>query len=190
MSQRTKFLLLITIFTLPTIVSFVVFYFFPPDRANNYGQLVRPIVTLPAQPLTTLGGADAATMDSLRGKWLLMTRDSGQCADACKTKLYAMKQARQILGREQDRVMRVVLVDDDIVPSEKLRAEFDGTIWIAAKNLSWLGLLPGANVEASRGSAIFAVDTLGNVFMRYPGDPDIKKLSHDIKRVLKASQIG
>lgn len=190
MSQRTKFLLLIAIFTLPTIASFVVFYFFPPDKSNNYGELVRPVVVLPALPLLRLDGQQGVIADSLRGKWLLVTRDSGLCEDACRKKLYAMRQSRQILGREQDRLLRVVLVDDDVVPSNQLQAEFDGTLWLSAKTLSWTKLIPIDKGDSTGRAAIFAVDTLGNVFMRYSSDPDIKRLSNDLKRVLKASQIG
>lgn len=190
MSQRAKFLLLIAIFTLPTIASFVVFYFFPPDKSNNYGELVRPVVVLPAVPLSRLEGQAGVITDGLRGKWLLVTRDSGLCEDACRKKLYAMRQARQILGREQDRLLRVVLVDDDVVPSDKLQAEFEGTLWLSAKNLPWISLMPGEKEVTSARSSIFAVDTLGNLFMRYSSDPDIKRLSNDLKRVLKASQIG
>jgi hypothetical protein len=31
---------------------------------------------------------------------------------------------------------------------------------------------------------------LGNVFIRYDADPDIKRLTKDFQHVLKASQIG
>jgi hypothetical protein len=189
MTQRTKFLLMVALFILPTIASFVVFYFFPPDKSSNYGELVKPIVVLPAQSLSRLDVPGAIT-DGLRGKWLLITRDSGLCEDACRKKLYAMRQARQILGREQERVVRVVLVDDDVVPSVKLQADFEGTLWISAKALSWTALMPRNAADDSGRNGIFAVDTLGNVFMRYSPDPDIKKLANDIKRVLKASQIG
>ncbi|MBL8522939.1 MAG: hypothetical protein JNN20_04560 [Betaproteobacteria bacterium] len=190
MTQRTKFLFLIAIFTLPTIASFVVFYFFPPDRSSNYGELVRPIVTLPALPLSRMDGRADVIADGLRGKWLIVTRDSGLCEDVCRKKLYAMRQARQILGREQDRLIRVVLVDDNVVPSEKLQAEFEGTLWLSAKALTWTSLMPNDKGDSSGRASIFAVDTLGNVFMRYSSDPDIKRMSNDLKRVLKASQIG
>ena len=103
-------------------------------------------------------------------------------------KLYAMRQARLSIGREQDRVVRVILVDDDIAPKAALVGEFQGTIWISAKALPWLAKLP--STEANARNHLYGIDTLGNVFIRYGADPDIKKFSHDIQRVLKASQIG
>ena len=190
MTHRTRLMLLFAMFILPTIASFVVFYFFPPAKTSNYGNLIVPVVVLPEIQLARLGDGIEPISPGLRGKWLMVTRDSGQCEEACRKKLYAMRQARLILGREQDRVLRIVLVDDDVVPAVQLQNEFAGTIWISAKTSSRLSALPAAPDDHSGRSAIYAVDTLGNVFMRYGADPDIKKFSHDIQRVLKASQIG
>ena len=38
--------------------------------------------------------------------------------------------------------------------------------------------------------AIYLVDPLGNLVLRYPEDPDIKGIGKDLGRVLKASGIG
>lgn len=190
MNQRAKFLLLVSLFLVPTIASFIVFYFFPPGKTTNYGLLVSPVVALPEVQLINLHSGGAELAQSLRGKWLIMTRDSGTCATACRKKLHAMRQARLILGREQDRMLRVVLVDDDVKPADQLQKDFVGTIWISAKSLSWLEKLPVATDDPDGRSSIYAVDTLGNIFMRYGAEPDIKKLANDLKRVLKASQIG
>jgi hypothetical protein len=184
MSQRTKFLLLLSLFLLPTIASFIVFYLFPPKRTTNYGELLSPIVTLPHA-----GARQETAPAALRGKWLMLTRDSGACAEACRKKLYAMRQARLVLGREQDRVVRVVLVDDGVPPSAELQATYEGTIWITDKSHPWLAHLPVAS-DADARAHIYGVDTLGNVFIRYSADPDIRQLSNDFKKVLKASQIG
>ncbi len=189
MTQRTKFVLLLALFIVPTLASFVVFYFFPPSKSTNYGELIRPVVALPELPLTRMD-AGGPIANGLRGKWLLVTRDSGDCSDVCRKKLYAMRQARQILGREQDRVIRVVLVDDGVVPSAELQREFEGTVWVSARSLPWLDLLPRTTSDTDGRNSIIAVDTLGNAFMRYLPDADIKLLSNDLRRVLKASQIG
>ena len=68
--------------------------------------------------------------------------------------------------------------------------QFEGTIWVSAKSLPWLAALPTETGDVSGRNAIYAVDTLGNVFMRYSADPDIKRFANDFQRVLKASQIG
>ena len=190
MTPRTKFLLLVALFVLPTIASFVAYNFFPPSKTTNYGALVIPAVVLPEVPLVRLDAGKEPIPPGLRGKWLMVTRDSGSCEAACRKKLYAMRQARLILGREQNRVLRIVLVDDDVSPSAALQEAYEGMIWVSAKSRAWLAVLPAAPDDASGRDSIYAVDTLGNIFMRYGADPDIKKFSDDMQRVLKASQIG
>lgn len=194
MSPRTKLALMMALFALPTLASFVAFYLFPPTKTSNYGELISPVVNLPQLPVSLTDGADApegAGAQGLRGKWLIVTRDSGVCEAACEQKLFAMRQSRLIVGRELDRVVRVVLVDDDSKPSEMLIKRYQGTAWVFAKSSPWLARLPVPPQDASNGRNYFyAVDPLGNVFMRYASDADVKLLAKDLKRVLKASQIG
>ena len=37
---------------------------------------------------------------------------------------------------------------------------------------------------------IFMIDPLGNLILRYPADPDIKRMANDLGRLLRASRIG
>jgi len=37
---------------------------------------------------------------------------------------------------------------------------------------------------------IYLIDPLGNVVLRYPVDPDIKRMAKDLERLLRASRIG
>ncbi len=198
MTPRTKFVMIFLLFSVPFVASTITFLIWKPSVTNNYGELIAPVISLPetkllaAEVIPPIGGAVSSINKeliekSLRGKWLMLTRDSGACEEACRKKLYAMRQARLSLGREQDRVLRVILVDDDIAPSAGLGQEFAGTIWISAKTSPWLQLLPAPTDSRNH---LYGVDTLGNIFMRYPADPDIKRMMQDFKQVLKASQIG
>lgn len=194
MSPRTKLALMMALFAIPTFASFMAFYWFPPTKTSNYGELITPVVNLPALPLGVVDGADAAKdagREGLRGKWLIVTRDSGACEAACERKLFAMRQTRLIVGREMDRVVRVMLVDDDIKPNEELIKRYQGTAWVSAKSLAWLSKFPTPAQDTTNGRAFFyAVDPLGNIFMRYGADADVKLIAKDLQRVLKASQIG
>ena len=82
----------------------------------------------------------------------------------------------------------VVLIDDNVPPSAELQREYAGTVWVMAKSSPWSNFVPVPTGTES--GSIYAVDTLGNVFMRYTAEPDIKRMSRDLLRVLKASQIG
>jgi hypothetical protein len=194
MNSRLKFVLIFLMFSIPFVGSTLAFLFWKPASTSNYGELISPVISLPESALAVLdpgAAGDDELRGSLRGKWLMLTRDGGACETPCQKKLYAMRQARLILGREQDRVIRVLLVDDDVLPSEELRKRYTGTVWLSARRHPWLKLLPTTVNDNQSGRAnIFGVDPLGNVFIRYGGDPDIKRLNLDFQRVLKASQIG
>ncbi len=202
MSPRTKFVLIFLLFSIPFVGSTLVFLFWKPSTTSNYGELLSPVVTLPETRLSFIdqGAADQDVAErALRGKWLMLIRDGGNCETACQKKLYTMRQSRLVLGREQDRVLRVVLVDDDVKPSQTLLKDYAGTVWISAKSAPWLAALAGtksvskddagSDVNSAR-DHIYGVDTIGNVFIRYGATPDIKRMTVDFQRVLKASQIG
>jgi hypothetical protein len=102
-----------------------------------------------------------------------------------------MRQARLLVSKDLDRVARVMLIDDDVPVSDKLKQDFAGMGLVSAKSSSWLAKLPRAADDVSGGRGyIYAVDPMGNLFMRYRSDEDIKELAADLRRVLKASQLG
>ena len=74
----------------------------------------------------------------------------------------AMRQVRLALGRDASRVDVVVAT-----PRELAKA--------------------GARVDDRH---IYLTDPHGNVMMRWPASPDLKRMLADLKRLLKASQIG
>jgi cytochrome oxidase Cu insertion factor (SCO1/SenC/PrrC family) len=86
---------------------------------------------------------------------------------------------------------RVILLDDEVKPDAGLIKRYEGTAWVSAKSLPWLSKFPLPAQGTTDGRAYFyAVDPLGNIFMRYGADADVKLIVKDLQRVLKASQIG
>ncbi len=194
MSPRTKFVLIFLLFSIPFVGSTLVYVFWRPSATANYGELISPVVVLPDTGLDVIDGG-AATPDelarSLRGKWLLLTLASGKCTNDCEKNLYAMRQSRLMLGREQDRVLRVVLLNDEFLPEPDLKQKYAGTVWLSPKTPGWRNMVERLAGEAAPGQPrIYGVDPLGNLFIRYQSDPDIRRMNRDIQRVLKASQIG
>ena len=197
-SHQKKLLAICAVFTIPLVAAAVTFFVLPPAKSMNYGELVAPVIALPEAPTAlavTADFSDAKQVNidrGLRGKWLLVTQDTSDCAERCQKKLYAMRQARTIIGREQDRVMRVVLLTDSGTPSAELQAAYKGTVWVKAKDHAWVLALAKLNAAdlSKTTSEIYGVDTVGNLFIRYAYDADIKRIVKDFSRVMKASQIG
>jgi hypothetical protein len=78
------------------------------------------------------------------------------------TDIEAMRQVRLALGRDASRVEVVV------APPAELRKA-------------------GVAMDEHH---IYLADPHGNVMMRWPASPDLKRMLEDLKRLLKASQIG
>ncbi len=194
LSPRVKFVLMFVLFALPITASYLMFFFWKPKTTNNFGDLVVPVVQLPKIPFDAIDAKDAppaAASKAFRGKWLILTRDSGACESTCIAKLHTMRQARLLVGKELDRVVRVMLVDDGLPVPTKLAEDNAGTAFVSAKDSIWLAKLPRVSGDTTDGRGyIYAVDPMGNLFMSYRADQDIKQLAADLRRVLKASQLG
>lgn len=179
-NRRTFFLIgLVTL--APVVASYAIYYWFPPDRQVNYGELL-PTVPAPTVAGTGRDGTPFA-LAGLRGKWVLTVVAGGGCDAACRNALYATRQARTIQGREMERVQRLWLVTDDAPPDPALLAEHP--------DLRIARVPPDAALALTGpGQRMILVDPLGNLVLAYPRDPDIKAMAKDITRLLKASRIG
>ena len=182
---RIELVLMAVLFALPLIASYLAFFVWRPEGRVNYGDLleVRPLAEM---PLRHLDGREFR-FSELRGKWIMLTTDAGECGVACETKLVKMRQVRLMQGSEMSRIERVFLITDDAPLSAMLLREFDGTRMVRAAGGPLLGALPA---ERERTDHIYLVDPLGNVMLRFPKDADPDRMKKDIERLLKTSRIG
>ena len=180
-SGRRTLLLVAAVVAAPVVASYVAYYVMPREARTNYGEL------LATAPAPELAGARANgqpfALSQLRGKWVLLVNAPGGCDARCSQALYATRQARTIQGRERERVQRVWLVTDDVVPDPALLAQHPD-LQVARVAPSALAGLP-AGVDR-----IYLVDPLGNLVLAFPGEPDIGKVAKDVEHVLRASRIG
>ena len=84
-------------------------------------------------------------MRQLRGKWALISVDSGKCDEECRKKLYYMRQVRLIQNTEKERIERVWLIDDDEPPSPEVVKDFERVWLINAKAATCLKRCPQKN---------------------------------------------
>ena len=183
--SRTVLWLIFAVSAAPVVLSYLAYYFWPPARTVNYGELIE-VRQLP--PLR-LAQADGSSFDlsSLGGKWLLVAVDSGRCAADCARKMVYMRQLRLAQGKESDRIERVWLLNDDAAPSQALLEPFPGMRVLRAAGT---GLIERFAAPVSVTDHIYVVDPLGNIMMRFPRDPDPRRMVKDLARLLKASQVG
>jgi len=169
----------------PVAASYLIYYFWPPSRTVNYGDLIETR-RLPETRLTLADGTPFQ-LSRLRGKWVLVMVDSGACDASCQKKLYYMRQVRLAQGKEMERVERAFLINDGAAMAPDRMAPYAGTWMIRAAGSDVLPLLPA---QGARSAHIYLIDPLGNLMLRYPPNPDPRRMIKDLQRLLKASRIG
>jgi hypothetical protein len=184
LSPRARLLLLMGVFALPIVASVLAYNFLPLRPTGNYGELITPPAPITTQRFTTPAGVPFG-FQALAGRWILATSDSGDCDARCRDKLVTMRQVRLALGRNASRVERVLVVDDTRPPTAATLEQFPGMH--VAITPAGLRLPPGA---ANDRAHIHLVDPNGNVMMRWPYPLDMRRMTKDLERLLKASQIG
>jgi hypothetical protein len=176
--------LLALVLLAPFVASYTLFFWNVRPDTVNYGEL------LEVKPLTSSASNEIDNtifrMRDLRGKWVLMSVDSGKCDAQCQKKLYYMRQVRTVQNTEMDRVERLWLIDDGEKPSPEIVNDFKGTWIINAKDSDLLKAIPA---KVSQHDHIYVIDPIANLMMRFPKDPDPAKMAKDIKRLLKVSQL-
>ncbi|WP_255756467.1 cytochrome C oxidase subunit I [Massilia sp. erpn] len=186
---RWKLLAVLAVCATPLLASYFTYYVLKPTSRNNYGALIDPRqYPIPAMASTELDGK-AATLDELKGKWIMLKVGGSDCQQACQDQLFAMRQLRTMQGKEMERIERVWLITDQEPLETMLLRVNDGTRMLRAPAdaiAKWLPVEQGGKADEH----IYMIDPLGNLMMRFPKNPDPSKMKKDIGKLLKASAIG
>jgi len=188
---RLQFLLILALFTVPLLTA-VGWYALAPGSAPapaTHGALIDPARPLEAFSVPASGNGDAFTLEDLRGRWTLVQMVDQACDAACAERLYYTRQIREALGRDRQRVQRVVLARSGRRTQglEPLLAEHPDLLVLTSAEAGPLrGQLP-AGVDAR---TVLLIDPLGNLMMRF--DPDVPPdgILEDLEKLLKLSQVG
>jgi hypothetical protein len=183
---RRELWLLLLVTIAPIVLSYFAYYVWRPSGFKNYGELIAPT---PLAGVVAAPGGTAPPFDAegLKGRWVLVMVDSGDCPAPCRDKLWQMRQLRLTQGKDQERVARAWLLDDDTRPAPDVLREYDGTIVVSAKASPLLGKLPA---DRALRDHLYLVDPLGNLMMRFPKDADPSRIKKDLTHLLKVSRIG
>jgi hypothetical protein len=186
---RWKLFAVLLVCAAPMILSYLTYYVIKPTGRTNYGTLIDPrAYPIPAMGSTTLDGRPQK-LENYAGKWIMLKVGGGECFEACQKQLFAMRQWRLMQGKNMDRVERVWLVTDDKPLDTMTIRKYDGMRLLRAPHDVVAKWLPAEGGTAPS-DHIYLIDPLGNLMMRFPLDPDPRKVYKDIAKLLKASAIG
>ena len=186
---RLLLLALFAVFFLPIFIAFALNVELPgwlPFGKTNYGNLVQPASQLEVSGLRRIDDApDPAGL--LQGTWSLLYIESAACLEACDKAVYRMRQSRHAMGKDMDRIQRLVVAPAGHAAetAARLRAS-DPAIMVLAAHRDWLERPRPGKGEAE----IYIVDPQGYLIMWYRADADPGGLIKDLKRLLKISKIG
>jgi hypothetical protein len=166
----------------PFIGSMLLYLFWTPRSFTNYGELIAA-VPLSDVAVRTRDGSTFRFGD-LRGNWVFLMVDSGECDDYCQSKLYLMRQIRLTQGKDQERIQRVWLVPDAVRPPVGLHAQYQGTkeVLMASDNL-----LPRLPATGSPRDHVYLIDPFGNLMMRFPRNADPQAVKKDMNKLIRVS---
>lgn len=193
-SNRLIIIMLAIVFAGPIVAAWLLSGQMAPPTADETaarGQLLTPAIPLHNFALKKLDGTSLG-LDSLHGKWTLLTVDDPACAEICIDKLRRTRQARLIQGEHLGRIARMLVLDG--LPSAAVLAPIidDHPRLIIGGDAAFT-LIPQIEAAIGADSAkgnIFLIDPLGNLMLRYAADVDPRDIYRDMKRLLKASRIG
>ncbi len=184
-SGRVQLLLIAAVFIGPLVVAAWLYgsgAALQPEGRTNHGALLEPIVNLhdvlPASPL----------LERDSGRWLLLFDAGGRCGDDCRSALYTTRQSRLMLGREMERLERILLHRDSALDRVFLEDEHEGLITLEDAALS--DLLDTKKPGELDAGGYFLLDPQGNLVMYFHPGLEPGHMIDDIKRLLKLSRIG
>ncbi|ABZ74829.1 conserved hypothetical protein [Shewanella halifaxensis HAW-EB4] len=173
---KKTLLLLLLAFALPVIAAKLVLSFnLYQGGVTNKGQLLD----------TDISYQSLAMVNPQPHEWQLLYQLPNHCDAVCKDRLYILQQSHVALGRNQDRVHTIIMINEHSDTAALDSSDF--VTAIPSKALSQLL----AQQE------LVIVDPLGSLVMSYPIAADHqsqimqgKALVADLRKLLKLSRIG
>jgi len=196
---RTRLLLgfLMLIFAAPFCAAWLIYNFTDlgkGDQGSNFGELVKPPVSIPDLILTDLVTGEQTLR--LHGKWSVVYSMDKDCGLDCKHSLDMMLSLKFAFEKDSGRIQSMVSVPDGAILIELKK-------YLVQQNSQHLLLLPdpGQVTDDKPGSAvvskallgmnkIYIIDPLGNLMMSYDARSKPEGIINDLKRLLRYSRIG
>ncbi len=175
-STKKMIFLIAVVCAAPFASAWVAYYFFKPDGGASFGLLLKtqPVPPLPMQSLDT---------ERAKGKFLLLHGADGACTKRCEDMLYSTRQARTMLGKETDRLARVLLGNNPQLSDDQRRAHPDLIVLNAPA--------PTPEIAALLASKTVLLDPLNNQVIAWDREQDvrgIKRLNGDLSRLMRATK--
>ena len=180
-------------FIAPVVLAYIMFFFVDVKSFVNHGEILKPIVHIASFKLKDENN-EIIPQDDLTYKWRLISFVGKDCDEHCETRLFDTRQIHTLLAKDQHRLMRMFVhlepAGDSLI--KLIEQSHPNVIHVNGDADTIIDAL-GANVREGAGimnNETDIMDPMGNVMMRFTQDQPNKEFLYDLKKLLKASQIG
>ena len=171
---------LLVVFIAPILAAYALNVWWPhwrPFGGVNHGEIIEPAWRV------ELATMDQGAADRAGGRWILLHLAPSQCDDDCEALLALTRRVHISLGKDHDRVVRMLIHRADF-PVDKVRS-VDADMILVPASAAWFD-----RFTRDRPVRLLVVDPQGHAVLQYRGDLQGKGLARDLARVLKISKIG
>lgn len=180
-------------FIAPVVLAYIMFFFVEVKSFVNHGEILDPIVHIATFKLKNEND-EIIPQDELTYKWRLISFLGKDCNEQCQARLYDTRQIHTSLGKNQHRLSRMFIhLQPAGEPLLKLIEENHSDVIQVKGDASDITEALGSNIREDAGinnNETYIMDPMGNVMMRFTVDQPNKEFLYDLKKLLKASQIG
>ncbi len=180
-------------FIAPVVLAYVVYFFVDVKSFVNHGEILNPIIHISSFKLKDENN-QLIPSKKLTYKWRLISFLGKDCDQKCENRLFDTRQIHTSLGKDQHRLMRMFIhlqpasesLSKMIAVTHPNVIQVNGDAGVIIKALD-NNIHDGVGI---RNDETYIMDPMGNVMMRFTREQSDKDFLYDLKKLLKASQIG
>lgn len=172
-------------FFVPIFVSwYLVFFSDYKDgiKTVNNGVLISPIINLSNLDMRSFSDDKTYSQDRT---WILAFLIKQECNKLCQKNLYQIRQIRLAIGKDQDKLERLVLSKASL-DWDNYKKEYPGQKYIDSSMINFDGIVSAfkSNPEL-KADSIYLIDPYGNLMMQYKNGAEPTGIIKDIERLIR-----
>ena len=187
--SRLKLIGIVLLFVTPVIYAwYLVFFtnFKMHSKGVEHGLLISPIIQVGDFELVE---PISHKIYQLMGKWTLVSFVENKCDKACEFQLYSLRQIWLALGKDGNKIQRLVIVkDNNLITSEQIKLSQGQFLLKDDRDLKERLNSRFKSYPAFESEAIYLIDPNGNLMMQYKKGTNPSGIIKDLERLIRISK--
>jgi cytochrome oxidase Cu insertion factor (SCO1/SenC/PrrC family) len=187
--SRLKLIGIVLLFVTPVIYAwYLVFFtnFKMHSKGVEHGLLISPIIQVGDFELVE---PISHKIYQLMGKWTLVSFVENKCDKACEFQLYSLRQIWVALGKDGNKIQRLVIVkDNNLITSEQIKLSQGQFLLKDDRDLKERLNSRFKSYPAFESEAIYLIDPYGNLMMQYKKGTNPSGIIKDLERLIRISK--